>query len=310
LVVWQWHVWDHLVQNFDATKPDFAAPSLRPERINISYPAGGGGGPGQADWMHINGLDYNPALDQIIISNHNFSEVWIISHDPAHASAGDLMYRWGNPAAYGLGSAADQNLFGQHNPNWIRDGLSGAGDILLYNNGLNRPAGAFSTVEQIHPPLQPDGTYARTGGQPFGPAAPVWMCDSAGGAGGGSFYSSNISGAQRLTNGDTLICVGASGHFIEVDAACQTVWQFTNPFATGGAGVFRATRLDSRDPRLEGFLWCAGDFNGDGATSVQDIFDFLAAYFSGLPGADFNASGGISVQDIFDFLAAYFAPCP
>ncbi len=54
---------------------------------------------------------------------------------------------------------------------------------------------------------------------------------------------------------------------------------------------------------------CRADFNGSGAVSVQDIFDFLAAYFSSDPRADFNNSGGVSVQDIFDYLAAYFAGC-
>jgi hypothetical protein len=47
---------------------------------------------------------------------------------------------------------------------------------------------------------------------------------------------------------------------------------------------------------------CAADFNCSGDVSVQDIFDFLAAYFTGDERADINASGDISVQDIFDFL--------
>jgi hypothetical protein len=64
------------------------------------------------------------------------------------------------------------------------------------------------------------------------------------------------------------------------------------------------------DPtRFVGFATCPADFNQSGAISVQDIFDFLAAYFAGDPRADFNHSGAISVQDIFDFLAAYFAGC-
>jgi hypothetical protein len=54
---------------------------------------------------------------------------------------------------------------------------------------------------------------------------------------------------------------------------------------------------------------CPADFNGAGGVSVQDIFDFLAAYFGGDPRADFNHVGGISVQDIFDFLTAYFTGC-
>jgi hypothetical protein len=51
------------------------------------------------------------------------------------------------------------------------------------------------------------------------------------------------------------------------------------------------------------------DFNQSGATGVQDIFDFLAAFFAGQPLADVNGVSGHSVQDIFDFLAAYFAGC-
>jgi hypothetical protein len=49
------------------------------------------------------------------------------------------------------------------------------------------------------------------------------------------------------------------------------------------------------------------DFNNDCAVGVQDIFDFLAAYFAGDARADVNRSGGVTVQDVFDFLAAYFA---
>ena len=55
---------------------------------------------------------------------------------------------------------------------------------------------------------------------------------------------------------------------------------------------------------------CPADFNGDGTVNIPDIFEFLAAWFSGDPRADFNGVGGISVQDIFDFLAAWFAGCP
>jgi len=55
------------------------------------------------------------------------------------------------------------------------------------------------------------------------------------------------------------------------------------------------------------FVPCPADFNLSGAVTVQDIFDFLTAYFAGNPDADFNHFSGITVQDIFDFLAAYFA---
>lgn len=54
---------------------------------------------------------------------------------------------------------------------------------------------------------------------------------------------------------------------------------------------------------------CQADFNCSGAVTVQDIFDFLTAWFASDPRADVNASGSITVQDVFDFLSAWFAGC-
>lgn len=54
---------------------------------------------------------------------------------------------------------------------------------------------------------------------------------------------------------------------------------------------------------------CPADFNNSGSVSVQDIFDFLGAYFAADPRADINADGAVSVQDILDFLGAYFSGC-
>jgi hypothetical protein len=61
--------------------------------------------------------------------------------------------------------------------------------------------------------------------------------------------------------------------------------------------------------RIQAPAACAADFNGVGGLNVQDIFDFLAAWFAGDPRANFNGTGGITVADIFDFLGAWFAGC-
>jgi hypothetical protein len=53
----------------------------------------------------------------------------------------------------------------------------------------------------------------------------------------------------------------------------------------------------------------SADFNRSGSVTVQDIFDFLGAYFTQDPEADVNHSGSVSVQDVFDYLAAYFTGC-
>ncbi|MFN7021464.1 MAG: GC-type dockerin domain-anchored protein [Phycisphaerales bacterium] len=68
--------------------------------------------------------------------------------------------------------------------------------------------------------------------------------------------------------------------------------------------AFTALRFDSP------VTHCPADFNHSGELGIQDIFDYLAAFFAGGLDADFNGSGVVSVQDIFDYLAAYFAGCP
>lgn len=81
----------------------------------------------------------------------------------------------------------------------------------------------------------------------------------------------------------------------------------------GGAGITLAYSSTSTAktiiPTTLWSFWCVSDFNRSGTVSVQDIFDFLAAWFNADARADINATGGISVQDIFDFLSLWFAGC-
>jgi hypothetical protein len=231
-IVWEWHVWDHLIQDYDPSKANYGDPAEHPEKINLNYADMPG-----ADWTHINSVDYNPELDQILVSVHNFSEIWIIDHNTTTAEAagpaGDLLYRWGNPQAYGAGTQADQQLFAQHDAYWIESGLPGAGNILVFNNG-NQHIRPYSTVDEITPPLNPDGSYSST------PVTPQWTYTAETPT---DFFAHNISGAQRLPNGDTLICNGPAGIFFEVDPSGKTVWTYTNPFGQndGQSPVFRAS---------------------------------------------------------------------
>ncbi len=105
--------------------------------------------------------------------------------------------------------------------------MPGAGDILVFNNGNGRPGGAYSTVDQITPPVDAHGRYARDGGA-YGPEAPVWTYSATNPT---DLFSKNISGCQRLQDGNTLICSGASGTFIEVTPAKEVVWSYVNPFS-------------------------------------------------------------------------------
>ncbi len=248
-IVWRWRAFDHLVQNFDAALPGFGAPSDYPERIDINFPDGNINQAG--DWLHFNGIDYNAALDQIVVSSRRLSEIWIIDHSTTTQEAagstggaggrgGDLLYRWGNPEAYDRGDELDRTLYGPHDPAWIKEGRPGAGNLLIFNNGFNRPAGDYSSADEVVLPLNAGGTYDLAPGQPFDPAAAVWSGTHPNPT---SFFSRTTSGAERQPNGNTMMVAGASGFFIEVDAAGTLVWSWqSNLPAQGNKNTFKAQR--------------------------------------------------------------------
>ena len=237
-IVWEWHAWDHLIQDFDSTKANYGNVSQHPELININFTASTA-----SDWLHCNALDYNPTLDQIILSAHNFSEVWIIDHSTSttessshsggvHSRGGDLMYRWGNSAAYNRGLTSNKKLFGQHNVRWIEDGMPNARSILVFNNGPGRPGGSYSTIDQFTPPIDSAGNYSIATNLPYLPDSAFWKYTAPTPT---DFYSMNISGAQRLPNGNTIICEGTKGNFFEIDSTKTTVWKYVNPIGQNGA---------------------------------------------------------------------------
>ncbi len=73
-------------------------------------------------------------------------------------------------------------------------------------------------------------------------------------------------------------------------------------------GTFDDVEL-SRDFWFNLSLGCRADFNGVDGVGVQDVFDFVSAWFAGDQRADFDGSGALSAEDIFAFLGAWFAGC-
>ena len=221
-IVWKWHVWDHLVQDFDATKANFGDVSEHPELIDVHGSQRGI----PAFWNHGNSIDYNADLDQIVLSARGFNEIWVIDHatttEEAAGPAGHLLWRWGNPIAHQNGRVEDRVLFQQHDAQWIPDDCPGAGNMLIFNNGLDR---GFSSVIEIDPPIDKNGRYTSFN------APIVWKYRADPPK---EFYSSEISGAQRLPNGNTLICAGCVGNFIEVTPDGEIVWRYANPVVREG----------------------------------------------------------------------------
>ncbi|MCR9197006.1 MAG: aryl-sulfate sulfotransferase [Planctomycetaceae bacterium] len=229
-IVWKWSLLDHVVQNLDEDADNFGQPAEHPELVDINFmhrPV--------ADWIHMNSIDYNEKLDQIVVGSRTFSEFWIIDHSTTtdeakghtggrYGHGGDLLYRWGNPRAWGMGDFDDRQLFNQHDVHWIPEGLPGAGHILLFNNGLQNTEQNFSSADELVLPQNEDGTYRRADGRAFGPEKVSWTFEDP-----GNLFSPRISGAQRLPGGNTLICSGTQHLLVEVTPNARPVWSYKNP---------------------------------------------------------------------------------
>ena len=239
--VWEWSTWDHLVQDFDPSKPNYGAIAEHPERIDLNFLLESISQHRQrsrSDWLHTNSIAYNPALDQIMLSPRHFSELWIIDHSPTTQEArghsggnsgigGDLLYRWGNPRAYGHGDARDQRLFWQHQTHWIPPGLPGAGNILLFNNGWEFPGDErfYSSIDELVPPA--DGyRYRRALNFPYPPDSLAWTYAAEPRS---DFYAPIISGTQRLPNGNTLVVDGTAGTIFQATPDGRIVWKYVAP---------------------------------------------------------------------------------
>ena len=237
-VVWSWHAWDHLVQDYDPSKDNYGVVAEHPELLDINFVDAAGAQAGKADWMHCNGIDYNPQLDQIAISCKNMNEIYIIDHSTTSEEAaghtggtygkgGDFLYRWGNPEAYDAGFSQDKRLFGQHDVQWIEEGRPGEGSLIVYNNGVNR-AGTYSSVDVITPVFL-DGEYQLDADNRFLPNSTSWSWNQ-----GADMYSEFVSGAERLPNGNTLIAHGTHGTLYEVTLEGDIVWTYVNPVSNQG----------------------------------------------------------------------------
>ena len=248
-IVWEWRLFDHLVQDEFSDKPNFGDVSAHPELVDLNYPPVA---PNQGDWIHANSVDYDPLRDEVVLNAPNLGEFWIIDHSTTTAEAaghsggakgrgGDLLYRWGNPGAYGAPGATQ--LFFQHDANVVPAGFPGAGNVIVFNNNAGGIGSNSSSVVEVAPPRDPSGNYVHVPGAAYDPFAPLWEYSAPNPS---DFHSLIMSGAVRLENGNTLVCSATQGWFFEVDAAGQLVWEHDNvlpsPLANTVFKVRRYTR--------------------------------------------------------------------
>lgn len=231
-IVWEWHAWDHLVQDRNPALDNFGSVSDQPGLIDINARAFL-----ISDFIHLNGVDYNEEFDQILLTAPMYNEIWVIDHSTTSEEAsghtggkygkgGDILYRWGNPRFYDHGTVDDQKLYGGHDANWVEPDCPGVGDIIIFNNGGSRN---YSSIDEIDPPVDEEGNYQ--GGLPWGPTDPVWTYTAPNPY---DFFVSIICGAQRLPNGNTLFSDAPGGEFFETTPGGDIVWHYINPVSDGG----------------------------------------------------------------------------
>jgi hypothetical protein len=242
-IVWEWHAWDHLVQNVNPSLANYQTSIVdHPELLNINYGA-------QKDWMHMNGVSYNPILDQVAFSCHNLNEMYIIDHSTTTAEAashsggnsgkgGDILYRWGKPAVYSAAGA--QILKVVHDAHWIPEGSPNAGYMVGFNNqGIST---SQSCVDHIITPRN-NYNYDITIGQAFTPSTYTTRTAAQG-------YTSNMGSSQQLPSGNELICVATSGYMYEVTPTNVTVWSKTASGSVPKAWRYSACYVSNAAPPI------------------------------------------------------------
>jgi hypothetical protein len=233
-IVWDWRAGDHI----DELGLDVAArTAIRRNAQRDDF-----------DWFHINSATYlgpnkwfdagdkrfNP--DNILISSRQTGILAIVARD------GSIAWQLGPDFSDSLKEQAIGQIIGQHHAHLIPKGLPGAGNLLVFDNGGSSGYGAPSAISPTG-----NAIYARPTSRvlEIDPVTleVVWTYAAP------NFYSVNISGAQRLANGNTLITEGAPGRVFEVTPGDrpEIVWEYmqapsgTGPFAS--PAVYRAYRV-------------------------------------------------------------------
>jgi hypothetical protein len=240
-VVWQWNLYDHLCQNTNVNGANYVSSIVNnPQLMNVNFSV-------MNDWWHMNGIDYNEDLDQVVVSAHNMHELYVIDHSTTtveaaghtggvHGKGGDFLYRWGNPQAY---SATGTKIFNViHDSHWIPADCPKAGWLVGMNNkGVSNSASAVDMWQSTWN----GSSYTHTLGQQYQPASYGFRhpCQNQNNTGAG--YTSNMGNSQQLPNGNMLVCLATAGDVYEVDSNGNQLWFYS--LSSGSlAHAYRHTR--------------------------------------------------------------------
>jgi hypothetical protein len=301
-IVWEWWFYDHLVQSFDPSKSNYvSAVSNYPGRLNANIPGLPVQRDwlhcNSIDYnQSLDQIVINSVRGEFYIIDHGNT---FIAGNPsgsialATGPAGNFLYRFGDPARYDQGSppsiltdwtvstTGNKQIGGAHHCSWIPAGLPGAGHLLVFNNAQNlfeHTQGSYvfeinaylnaltnSSGSYVNPPDAGYDTWVSPTASGRSPKLIsrqiVWSYASKSSHG---MFSHIGSSAQRLPNGNTLVCSDTEGHVIEVTPGGEAVWEYINPVTSDGIlkfkrdnwpmynSIFRAYRYRASDPPLAG----------------------------------------------------------
>ncbi len=143
----------------------------------------------------------------LLVSYRRISVVGVVDR-----TTGDFRWKWG-----------PGQISHPHHPTYLNNG-----NILIFDNGFHRPLSTFSRVIEVNPATN-EIVWEYAGEPPI------------------SFYSQATSSADRLPNGNTLICEGTPGRIFEVTANKDIVWEYIFPIFTRMAPLTPGGRTESNN---------------------------------------------------------------
>jgi hypothetical protein len=188
-VVWEWHANEHLNPKIDIIGPLYK----------------------RQEWCHGNNIDVL-SNGNVLLTSRSLDTIMIIDK-----KTGKIVFRWGSPSAakHTPGSVeADsdlEHLGAPHGGIVIPAGYPGAGNLLCFSNRTTDGDFVMSRAAEIDP---------TTGKQ-------VWETPTT--AMGRKLFSDYLGNAQRLPNGNTMVCDGGNGHFFQMTKDFKVAWEYVNP---------------------------------------------------------------------------------
>ena len=164
------------------------------------------------EWTHTNSLCQSDDGTQVLFSCKNIDRVVIIDKATKRQ-----VWRFGRPMTSW-----------QHHARWLANG-----NIQIFDNGTRREGLPFSRVIEVNP-TNDQIVWQYMANPPF------------------AFFSPNVSSAERLPNGNNLICEGISGRIFEITHKGETVWEWHSPFSNV-----------IRDGQITSMLWRAHRYSPD-----------------------------------------------